>query len=167
MLLAGAGAISTSTAGVAVSVIVIDRNGYLDAGIDANANIQANGGTGLTVSATQSEDIKLISVGGAGGNSAAVAGSVIVDVLTNTTYAHVDTGTTIGGATAGVSVKASDTTDLIALAGTIGIGGTAGVGVGVDVEVINKDTQAWIGKSTTITTSGNVLVSAISSETIT
>ena len=100
-LLAGGGAVSTSSAGVAVSVIVIDRQGTVDAGVGANSNLQANGGTGLTVSATQSEDIDLISVGAAGGDSAGVAGSVIVDIQNNSTLAHIDSGVTVGGSTHG------------------------------------------------------------------
>ena len=71
LLLAGGGAISGSSAGVAVSVIVIDRNGKVDAGVAAGANLQAGGGSGLTVSAAQDVDLTLIAVGGAGGNSAA------------------------------------------------------------------------------------------------
>ena len=167
LLLAGGGAISGSSAGVAVSVVVIDRQSTVDAGVDAGANLQANGGTGLTVSATQHEEMTLIAVGGAGGDSAAVAGSAIVDILTNTTLAHVDSGVTVGGSTTGVAVSASDTTEILALAGTIGIGGTAGVGVGVDVEVVNKDTEASIGSGGSITASGNVTVGATSSEEIT
>ena len=165
-LLAGGAAVSTSSAGVAVSVVVVDRHGRVDAGVSANADLQANGGTGLTVSATQSEDILLLVVGAAGGDSAGVAGSVLVDIQTNHTLAHIDDNVTVGGSSTGVAVAASDTTSLLALAGTIGIGGTAGVGVGVDVEVINKDTEASIGKDGSITVSGNVTVSAASNETL-
>ena len=166
-LLAGGGAVSTSSAGVAVSVIVIDRTATVDAGVGANSDLQANGGTGLTVSATQSEDVDLISVGAAGGDSAGVAGSVIVDIQNNSTLAHIDSGVTVGGSTTGVAVSATDTTTILALAGTIGIGGTAGVGVGVDVEAISKDTEASTGNGGHITVSGNVTVAAKSKETIT
>ena len=118
------------------------------------------------MSATQSEDILLLVVGAAGGDSAGVAGSVLVDIQTNHTLAHIDDNVTVGGSSTGVAVSASDTTSLLALAGTIGIGGTAGVGVGVDVEVINKDTEASIGKDGSITVSGNVTVGAASQETL-
>ena len=36
----------------------------------------------------------------------------------------------------------------LALAGVLTIGGSAGVGAGVDVEVITKTTEAWIAKGT-------------------
>ena len=62
---------------------------------------------------------------------------------------------------------ASDTTAVLALAGQLAIGGNAGVGVGLDVEVLTKDTQAWIGNGGTITTTGNVTVDAKSAETAT
>ncbi|HEX4526566.1 MAG TPA: hypothetical protein VH108_07475, partial [Gaiellaceae bacterium] len=167
-LLAGGGAVSTSSAGVAVSVIVIDRAGTVDAGVGANSNLQSNGATGLAVSATQSEDVDLISVGAAGGDSAGVAGSVIVDIETNHTHAHIDSGTSLTGGIisgAAVAVSAKETTKVLSLGGTIGIGGTAGVGVGVIVDVFNKDTEASIGSHNAITVSGNVTVGATSTDT--
>ena len=167
LLLAGGAAVSTSSAGVAVSVIVIDRHGRVDAGVVTGADIQSNGGTGLTVSATQSEDLDLIAIGGAGGDSAAVAGSVVVDVLIDHTLAHIDDGVTVGGPSAGVAVAASDTTSILGLAGALAIGGDAGVGVGLDVESLTKDTEAWIGHGGTITVTGNVTVDATSSESVT
>ncbi len=165
-LLAGGAAVSTSSAGVAVSVIVIDRQGTVDAGIGDNADLRA-GGTGLHVTATQHESMTLISVGGAGGDSAGVAGSVIVNIQNDTTLAHIGDNVTVGSPSTGVEVAATDTTDDLSLAGTIGIGGTAGVGVGVVVDVFTKDTEASIGKGGSITASGNVTVSATSSETFT
>src|SRR5581483_8759922 len=159
--------ISGGSAGVAVSVVVIDRHGRVDAGVGANSDLQARGGHGLKVSASQTEDLKLIAVGGAG---AGVAGSVVVDIQTNHTLAHVGDGVTVGGPSAGVEVSATDTTTDLSLAGTIGIGGTAGVGVGVVVDVFSKDTEASIGKGASgkaITVSGNVVVSAKSTETFT
>ena len=171
-LLAGGAAVSTSSAGVAVSVIVIDRQGTVDAGVAAGSHLQANGGI-LTVSAIQSEDMTLISVGGAGGDSAGVAGSVIVNIQNDTTLAHIGDSVTVDGTTEGVAVSASDTTTDLSLAGTIGIGGTAGVGVGVVVDVFTKDTEASIGKGGSIAVSGpanvsgNVTVNATSSESFT
>ena len=147
--------------------IVVDRHGRVDAGVGANADLQANGGTGLTrLRDAERGHRSCSSVGAAGGDSAGVAGSVLVDIQTNHTLAHIDDNVTVGGSSTGVAVSASDTTSLLALAGTIGIGGTAGVGVGVDVEVINKDTEASIGKDGSITVSGNVTVDATSHETL-
>ncbi|WP_345337994.1 hypothetical protein, partial [Actinomadura viridis] len=63
-------------------------------------------------------------------------------------------------------VLASDHTTVLALAGILAIGGTAGVGVGVDVEVIHKTTSASIGAGTTVRANGDVVVQAISSDDI-
>ena len=167
LLLAGGAAISGASAGVAFSVIVIDRHGRVDAGVDANANLQASGGTGLTVSATQSEDLTLLAVGGAGGDSVGIAGSADIDLLVDHTLAHIDSNVTIGGSTAGLAVAATDDTKVLGLAGTLAIGGTAGVGAGVDVEDINKDTEAWVNTGGTATVTGNATIDAISTENIT
>ena len=97
-----------------------------------------------------------------------VAGSVVVDVMTDHTMAHVDDGVQIGDApSAGLHVSATDTTSILSLAGALAIGGTAGVGAGVDVEVVNKDTEAWIAGTVNATLSGDVSVDATSSESVT
>ncbi|HET7128249.1 MAG TPA: hypothetical protein VFJ93_04150, partial [Gaiellaceae bacterium] len=175
LLLAGGAAVSTSSAGVAVSLIVIDRQGTVDAGVGAGSDLLA-GGTGLHVTATQHESMTLIAVGGAGGDSAGVAGSVIVNIQQDQTFAHIDSGVALCGtfghpncttiaSSAGVEVAAQDTTTDFSLAGTVGIGGTAGVGVGVVVDVFTKDTEARIGNNSSVTATGNVMVKATSSET--
>src|SRR5215203_4846896 len=127
-----------------------------------NATIGAAGSAGLTVSATQTEDILLIAIGGGGGGTAGVAGSAAVDVVTQTTKGYVGNRTTVTGG--GVAVAANDPTSIFSLAGSLGVGGTAGVGAGVDVEVVTKTTEAWIGKAVEITVGGNVTVDATSSE---
>ena len=141
------------------------------------ATSPARGTNGLSVSATQSENVFLIAVAGAGGGDAGVAGSVVVDVQTNNTKAHIDNGraslrdrglrTAARRRPQGVAVAAKDTTTILSIAGTLGIGGTAGVGVGVDVEVLTKDTEAWIGNAGTAHAKGNVSVDATSSEDVT
>ncbi|HEV8463176.1 MAG TPA: hypothetical protein VGQ38_20990, partial [Gaiellaceae bacterium] len=162
LLLAGGLAISTSSAGIALAVIVIDRHGRVDAGIDAGSNIQANSGTGLTVAATQHEDLTLIAVGGGGGSSVGIAGSADINIQKNHSLAHIDSGVTINGAALGVA--ASDTTTVLGLAGSLSYGGTAGVGAGVDVEDLSKDTEAWIASGGTATLTGNATIDATSTE---
>ena len=170
--LAGGLAISASSAGIAIALAVLDRHGRVDAGIGQNAIIEAKGSTGLTLSATQSETIKLISIGGGGGDSVGIAGSIVVDVLNNHTLAHVDRGATINqdnsGAAIGqsISVGASDNTDILGIAGALAVGGSAGVGVGVDVEVVTKDTEASIGKAVTANARADVKVDATSTESL-
>ena len=140
------------------------RNGIVDAHVATGASLTA-GVDGITVSATQSENQILVAGAGAGGGDAGVAGSVVVDVLDNSTTATLDGTTTSGGT---VAVSASDTTNDVSVAGQLAIGGTAGVGVGVDVEVITKDTEASIAPFASVTTTGagNVTVGATSQESV-
>ncbi|HET7465666.1 MAG TPA: hypothetical protein VFL29_03300, partial [Candidatus Dormibacteraeota bacterium] len=185
LALAGGLAISTSAAGVALSAVVAVRDGRVSASVAPSADIQAYGTTGLTVNATQTEDYTLLAIGGAGGDSAAVGGSVVVDVLTDHTTASIGNSATVncagGGCTNGsanatqaVVVKASDTTKILALAGAVAVGGTAGVGVGVDVEDIHKTTATTVGttpggtsgQAVTVQANGDVVEQAKSSESI-
>ncbi len=155
------------SAGVGASAAILVRSGDVDAAVHSGANVDA-GGTGLGVSATQTENLTLIAVGGAGGEDAGVAGSVVVDDMSNTTLAHVDKNVTVGGDTpsAAASVSATDTTSITAVAGEVAAGGTAGVGAGIDVEVITKDTEASIGEGSSVTVGGDVTVDATSSESV-
>ena len=165
-LSAGNLAIGGGSAGIGASAVIVVRSSIVEAGVASGSDIQA-GGAGLTVSAVQSGDWKFIAVAGAGGNSAGVAGSVVVDVLNDTTKAHIDGGATVSLPTTNVAVLAQDTTTVLSLAGVIAVGGTAGVGAGVDVEVITKDTEAWIGAGAGISETGNLTVDAKSKETVT
>ncbi|MGH2998311.1 MAG: beta strand repeat-containing protein, partial [Gaiellaceae bacterium] len=157
---AGSVAISASSAGVGVSVTVLVRKGAVDAHIASTADLTVGS---LLVEAIQNGTYILVAGAGAGGSSAGVAGSVVVDVPTDTTTATLD-GTTNAGGT--VAVSASDTSDITSVAGQISIGGDAGVGVGIDVEVITKTTTAQIAPTANVTTTsgGDVTVDATSSE---
>ncbi|HEY3486294.1 MAG TPA: hypothetical protein VGK49_12970, partial [Ilumatobacteraceae bacterium] len=165
--LAGGLAIGLGGAGVAVSATVLDRFGRVDAAVGAGT-VGAEGATGVTVKATQTENHKLFAMGGAGGDSAGVAGSAVVNVTNNHTHAHVAAQVnTSGDPGSHLHVLAENNTDLLAIAGAVGVGGTAGIGAGVDVEVISKDTKAWLAKSADVWTTGDVTVDAHSNETIT
>jgi hypothetical protein len=159
-----------STAGVGVAASILVKTTTVDAYIGSSTSVRAPGAPGVTVKAAQTEDLLLLAIGGAGGGDAGVAGSAVVNVLSGTTKAHIDNSVTIGtpsAPSAGVAVSASDHTDILSIAGQLAIGGTAGVGAGVDVEVVTKTTQAWIGKDTDVDVSGNVTVDAVSSEDLT
>ncbi|HEX8971092.1 hypothetical protein, partial [Oryzihumus sp.] len=176
---AGQVAIGLDSAGVGVSASILVRTSVVDAGIGAGDSIQAkseNGASslapGLTVSATQGENLFILAVGGSGGGDAGVAGSVTVDVLNDTTTAHVDPGVSVNadntgaGSSEGMTVAATDNTTVNGIAGALAIGGTAGVGVGVDVEVLTKDTEAKFLDNSSANLLGNVAVTANSSESV-
>ena len=83
-------AISTSGAGVGAAVTVVVRDNAVAATIAGGADIRARGD--LHVHAEQTGDYLLLAVGGAGGNSVGVGGSVTVNVLTDTTSASIGSG---------------------------------------------------------------------------
>jgi len=164
------------SAGVGASVVTLVRNQNVDAGIAANASVTGLGSSGVAVGATQTVSPTLIAIGGSGGGDAAVAGSVAVDVMTDNTTAHVDSGATVCTTTTcttpsaagpqNVAVTASDTTNALDTVGTLAIGGDAGVGAGVDVQVISKTTESTIGALTDVQANGSVIDTATSSEKI-
>ena len=162
------------TAGVGASAVTLVRTQGVDAGIGSFATVSAGGGSGVTVIASQVETPQLIAVGGSGGGTAGVAGSVSIDILNDTTSAHIGQGATVGcGGCAntpstpqGVSVAATDTTNALDTAGALAIGGDAGIGAGVDVEVFTKNTTASIASSATVQTTGSVTDTATSTENV-
>ncbi|MCY2932454.1 MAG: hypothetical protein NTV86_23755 [Planctomycetota bacterium] len=159
------------TAGIGIAAVGLGGTETVEAYVGAGSSIEAKGDTGLSLTANNTQDIQVISVAGSGGGTAGVAGSINANVLIHHTHAFIDGGTitaTSPGATnPGVALTATDTTKLLGLAGSVTFGGTAGVGAGLDVGVITKDTQAFIAMGTTVTADGNVVVTANSVEDVT
>ncbi|MDO4545395.1 MAG: hypothetical protein Q4C25_04495, partial [Bacillota bacterium] len=83
----------------------------------------------------------------------------VLEELKDTTSAIINSGTTIeaGG---NLTVKAIDTLSVDLIAGSFAIGGTAGVGVGVAVAILNSNVQALVESGTTLIIGGDVLVYA-------
>ena len=148
------------SAGIGVATTVVVRNGNVDAHVSSGASLTVGS---LTVEAIQSVSGILVAGAGAGGGDAAIAGSVVVDVQSDSTSATID-GTT--NASGDVKSLATEHTTITSVAGQLAIGGSAGVGVGVDVEVLTKDTEASIAPSASVTTTsgGNVEVESASTE---
>ncbi|HUU83030.1 MAG TPA: hypothetical protein VM243_05950, partial [Phycisphaerae bacterium] len=168
----------TAAVGVANTTLVTDNTVKAYVGQDATVRAKGNGdavsaftGTkdgngnkktepmrGLAVTATSYEKIRSFAVAGSGAGTAGVAGSAAVNVLDETTLAYVDQGAVINdntqGANAGsnaaqdVNVLASAETEILSVAGGLAGGGTAGVGAGADVAVVNKETRAYLWAST-------------------
>ncbi|MDZ4169923.1 MAG: hypothetical protein U1E26_09770, partial [Coriobacteriia bacterium] len=166
-------AVYGGTAGIGPALITVVRTSVVEAYIGSSNDIEAKGATGLKVHAVQSLDLNTVSMGIAAAGTAAVAGSVNVNVLTNTTNAYIGSGTEVNldnsgaAATQGVWVLASDTTTYLGVAGALAGASTAGVGAAVDVIVLTKDTTAWIGSGSTVNALGDVLVDAVSADDIT
>ena len=134
---------------------------YIGAGDVATA-----GGAGMTISATESEDILSIAAGIAIGGTAGVAGSATVGVLSETTKAFIAQNANVHLTAGSLVVDASDTTSVISVAGSVA-GGEVGVGAGADVGVVGKNTFAYIDSGAAVhVDGGNITVDAESSESL-
>jgi len=159
------------SAGVGVSNTTLVKTDDVESSIGTSATISSHGSTGLSLTGFITENITTIAVAGAAGGSAGVAGSATVNVWNDTTRATIAHGATVdasgrNGTTPNVALLASDGTTLFSTAGALSGGGSAGVGAGVDVGVITKNTQAYIATAS-VNAGGNVSVQAESSENIT
>ncbi|TFG87468.1 MAG: hypothetical protein E4H18_03480, partial [Hyphomicrobiales bacterium] len=169
-----AGAIgAASTAGVGLSRTVLVHTDTVEAYVGERVGIDTAGTAGLTVAANSSEDIIAIGAAGGAAGTAAVVGTAVVNVLNETTHAHIDQGVDVtanNGITSGqpgISVTADDDTVMVSVAGSLAAAGTAAVGAGADVGVITKRTTAFISHDVTAYAEGNIVVAANSSEDIT
>ena len=113
------------------------------AGRDPDGNRTMESLTGIAVTATSWEDIQSFAVAGQGAGKAAIAGSATVSVLDETTRAFIGQGAVINGdnADAGpaqdVHVVAYDDTEMLSVAGALAGAGSAAIGAGADVGVID------------------------------
>ncbi|HYC46066.1 MAG TPA: LEPR-XLL domain-containing protein, partial [Burkholderiales bacterium] len=155
-----------STAGVGAANSTLVHTGTTEAYLGDYIDVNAAGTVAVT--AVASEDVLSISAAGAGGGTAGVAGSAAVNVLEEHTTAYVghDANLTITGAGHDLVVSADDDTWIISVAGSLAAGATAGVGVGADVGVYTKDTNAFIDSGVVATVDGHVKVLADSSENL-
>ncbi|MCU0962995.1 MAG: hypothetical protein MUF48_23115, partial [Pirellulaceae bacterium] len=129
--------------GVGASFLVEVITNTTEAVIERGALVHT-GTTSLTVAArTGLFDFALAEAGGKA-SSFGVAGAFPVSVVTNTTKAHIDAGAVVTS-DGSVSVSATDDLTRIGIAGGIVVGANTGVGVSVSVNVVNRNTQAYIG----------------------
>ncbi|NRB17225.1 MAG: leukotoxin LktA family filamentous adhesin [Rhodobacteraceae bacterium] len=105
----------------------------------------------VLVSAKATEDFAIWAIAGAGGGVAALAGSGSTLVLTTETSAELG-GTTV--AQGNVDVLAHDTTRTGMMAGSVAIGGTAGIGAAVGVIIVDKTVTASIATSANVSAYG-------------
>ncbi len=105
--------------------------------------VKANG-AGLTISAGTNVFDLALSQAGSKASSFAVAGAFSVGVFNHTTKAHIDSGAMIDTAGA-ITVSAIDDLTRIGVAGGVVAGANIGIGVSVSVNVIDRNTQAFIG----------------------
>jgi hypothetical protein len=128
---------------------------------------------GLSLTAVFHLNVLAIAAGAAGGGQFGVAGSATVNMLTDVTRAYVDQSTTINKSNTGagkaqdINLLASDLTTITNVAGSAAVNrGFLGIGGGADVEVLNKDTEAYLAPSVTAQATEHVLINAISNENL-
>lgn len=114
-------------------------------------------------------DIPLASVAVSGGGTTgdfAGAGSAGINLHETSTWAIVDRQAIVGGKS--LDVSAADTSDLATMAGAIGVSsGGVGIGLGLDLNILHKDTLASIGRGAEVTTDASLQIHADSTETLT
>lgn len=137
---AGGAAISVNAQASETRATLRGNAADTDAGVDArNVKVQAdtNGSIGV------------IAVGLGGSKEAAVAGSISVNVISNSTVAEIDGGARVD-ADHNVLVQARDRGEIASLAGGIAISVntfSAAVGASASANVIKSSTQALVGKA--------------------
>ncbi len=147
-------AISGVAAGSAVAAVGAGANltligNFTIAAIGEGATVRSN--TSIDVLASGSEQVLSIAAGAAAsvGLSIPIAASVPLISINTHTYAVIDANADVI-AQHNVNVRAFDDSNLntIAGAGALGTGfATIGVGASVSAVIVNKDTQAWIGRN--------------------
>ena len=151
-------------AGADVQVITKDTRAWIAPGVQ----LAANGN--VTVDADSSEKVISISAGAAGGGTVGVAVNAAVSVITITTRATIgeecaagdrhhdgcaaSRATVFAGGSARIS--ANDDFEIDIIAGSVAVGGTAGVGAAAAVPVITKRTVAFIGDNSIVQALGGL-----------
>ncbi|RIV85835.1 leukotoxin LktA family filamentous adhesin [Aurantiacibacter zhengii] len=142
--IAGSLGISTGGSGAGVAIAVNVMEGTNAAWVSGAAIVAED----LDVLANATGDIGVASIGGAVGSDAAgIGGSITTNILNSQTSALIDGGSQIA-ATNNVSVQAANAGRIFVASGAIGIGNSAGIGVGVTTNVLNATTSAQVLNST-------------------
>jgi hypothetical protein len=133
------------SAGVGISSSVISSEGSTRALLAQSASVASSTSFAATADATQ--DIKVVAVSAAGGNSAGVAGVATAIDFANTVEAllAVSSGVTSSG---DVTLRATNDFSTFSLAGGAAAGGTAGVGASVSVVLVDNVTRAAVAGGT-------------------
>lgn len=148
----GAGGAIGGTVGVAPGVDVSVVTQTTAATIGAGADVSA--ADDVIVSAVAKEKFFVVGAGIAGGGTVAIGGGIAVVTVSNTTSALIGAGATVA-AGGDIGVIAEDDTDftMITFGGGVGIAAT-GIGAGLGVVVVTKDTTATIAEDTEVDARG-------------
>jgi len=160
-LVTGAGA-GGGAAGVGGSLSVGVNASTTKAKIGDYAETNASGTT--EVHADSTENVNTITIAGAGGGSAGVAGSISANVVVSKTEAGIGDYAKVNQTLAGqnVDVKATDRIITVGAAGAGAGGGAAGVGGSAVATVVLNTTSAYIGSGAKVAATQDIKVAASS-----
>ena len=144
----------TVTGGIGIAPAANIESTHLITEASIGANVRAIAKQDIIVQANATEDSLLLTAAGSASGAGGGNGSVGVFSLDSKTYAFIGGGADVD-AGGNVVVSASDVTDLDAIAGAAALGGGAGVSISLGVNVIHKDTQAFIANSASVDAKAN------------
>jgi hypothetical protein len=153
------------TAGIGAANATLIHGAIIEAKVGESASITTGDDVIVFASAAQSVQSVGIAFGAAG--VAGLAGVAIVTKLTETTTASVGSDAEVTSTGGSVFVDANNESDILTVAGSIGVGATVGGSAGADVGKINKHTSATIHSGSTIAADENVFTRANSTQDIT
>ena len=157
----------------------LDLAGYLTELTDLAKSLAVNFFAEITASITKLVPFTNVAIGaGVGQGQVGIGGSVVVDIFNVNTVAAIASGAQINqdintkaGRSQSISLSASDTTKINNIAGGLGATtGSAGIGIGVDVEILNRNVLAFIDSvsntATKVKAAGKISVQTSTSEDI-
>ena len=155
------------TVGIGISNATVSLNAVTKAYADDGAVI--SGGNQVKISADHTTDLTYATVAGGVGGTVGVSGNAAVNIIDTETKAYTGKSSALSADEAGdgISITASDTTELHGGNGgaAIGISG-GGAGVAVGVTNLKKNTSAYADQNAKLDSKGQVAVSAKNAEDI-
>lgn len=155
------------TVGIGISNATVSLNAVTKAYADDGAVI--SGGNQVKISADHTTDLTYATVAGGVGGTVGVSGNAAVNIIDTETKAYTGKKSALSADEAGdgISITASDTTELHGGNGgaAIGISG-GGAGVAVGVTNLKKNTSAYADQNAKLDSKGQVAISAKNTEDI-
>lgn len=155
------------TVGIGISNATVSLNAVTKAYADDGAEI--SGGNQVKISADHMTDLTYATVAGGVGGTVGVSGNAAVNIIDTETKAYTGKSSALSADEAGdgISITASDTTELHGGNGgtAIGISG-GGAGVAVGVTNLKKNTSAYADQNAKLDSKGQVAISAKNMEDI-
>lgn len=154
------------TVGIGISNATVSLHAVTKAYADDDAVI--SGGNQVKISADHTTDLTYATVAGGVGGTVGVSGNAAVNIIDTETKAYIGKSSALSADEAGdgISITASDTTELHGGNGGAAIGISGGAGVAVGVTNLKKNTSAYADQKAKLDSQGQVAISAKNMEDI-